>query len=359
MANTYPADYPQPNPLNVSAGKSLQSAVVDPMFQAANWLLAHHGHRGLVEAGFPRINGTWYASTSGNAYPAEPNAVYRIPYISGVTTAEVTVVCPGEADNDGIVKFSSGANSALVVCAGFGVFSATLTLDFGANDYATVMVFAKATAGKTIYVQGLNISYEPAVSPLAAGLRDDGGVAFDEDEHGIDEPLAADAMDYLIGDMEALDTVPQTYAQWSCWRADGAADEDVRLPSQPNVWIVPVWHRIDGQDAKTLTAWVRVREQAAETQVAITVGDTYRPGGLQIKRIPIAIGTDEAWLSIQLPLEHDLRVATGMPPGYDTMMITIWPDSTTPAESDLTLTIPCRADKLTSAIVLSVCIWGV
>ena len=377
MANLVPGAYPKPNPLNVSAGKAIRSASaldpgangfgVDPLFQSANWLLANFGHRDVVTACWPRIDGVWQATETALAFGA-PNAVYRIPKVPGLTSITVTFVVPvvgGFIVPEGEIEFHGGGAVANFVVVAPGIYTGSVALDFGVLDYATVFIYAKTNAGKTFYLESLDLSYAPASSPMPSGVRaEDGAIAFDEGQFDPDQPLTAEAMHALFDDIDAIESVKQTYAQWSVWRINGDAPAaaDVRLHSIPNTWVVPVWRKPDNPAIaeETLKAWVRLEGLGtAATQVVICVGAGYNPNLQTRVVIPVNAGAAENWYEVDVPVKHDLRVATGMPPGYDTMVISIWPNSSTSDGSNLEQTIPTNADKLSTALIRSVCIWGV
>lgn len=358
MANLIPVVYPKPNPLNIASGKSIREGNVEPILQSSNWLLANHGHRDVVVACFPFITGSWYAEETNTGYPSEPNAVYRIPYVEGVDTALLRVYAPSEADQAGTIRVNSGDGNVDLAIPGAGFYDVDVPLGFHPDGYSTFKIYTKADAGKTLYIQSLTISYPEADGPLPAGQRSDDSVPFDQEEFNPNKPMSADVEDFIIGNLEALAETHQTYIQWSGWRVTGGTTEFSRMASLPTMWVCPVWHETDMENYN-LEVYVRAEGTDVDSQIVIGVGDTFNPSRQVVKKIAVASGSGEIWYHTTIKLRRHVRIQTGAPPGYDTILVSIWPESSSSEDNSIEQSMNVRSDRLSTATILSVSAWGV
>lgn len=367
MAKTF-GTYPAPDPLLVSAGVALVEAGESPTGEALNWLKAYYGRRDLVVAGFPTLGGgdvpmTGYQATeSATAYPASPCAAWAIPPIPGMTSVKVVCEVAAEAALDGWIEVVSiiGGDTQSTHAVTAGRKTLTLAVDVS-GGYDIVEIRLKAdSAGKVISLWGVTIQPDVLTSPLASGVAGDGFVGVDAAEMDANEPLSSDLMDTMRTDLGCIRDTPQSYYQYSTWRHDGAGTaKDVRMPACPHVAVCPVWVG-SWRDGYTVTVMVRAQGAAGtDTYVVVYAGDTYRPRGRQVATITIPAAAAEAWYSTTIRLPQGRRVATGMPPGWDSVFLCVWPDGSAAVPSDLPRELGVASGDITTTYaLLSVSAWG-
>jgi len=356
MANTIPGTYPAPDPLGVSAGQPLDSASVAPLFSSANWVRAHLGAREVVSQAFPFTDGASIYQDSKAAFAG--GLVWRVPEVTrSRTTLDCRVYAGGPAGSEVRFRSATGADTATINVTGAAKWhSATLDYDPSGDGYDTITMDSHSDGVTPMTIESVALLAQRLSSPLAVGKdAADSFVAFDDGEYAVGEGLSSDGMARLRTDLGAVRDTPQVYVMHSAAASvDGL--EGV-LQSRPHVWAAPVWV------ASTQNHWdldVHVRATGlvgVASQVVVSAGTRYIPPGRVEAVISVPSGAAEAWYSTTLRLVNNPgnRVVNGMPAGYETVVLTVWPVGTGWYASNK---IGLDTTRMTTAAVNSVCIWG-
>ena len=367
MANAVTAALPVPDVGLVLAGQSLDSAPATVFGQANNWAMAHVG------SGTPRVSqsyplrgssapGTAIAQYSTNAL--NDVASWRIPDTRGATSVDCYLLAmstTGAAE----VKWTSSTGAASTGLQLIGAAWAlhgpfALTVDT-TGGYETVTMHLDGNTD-TIYLAGVTIVVPPDASPLAAVATPIGCIPIDADELAVDEPLASGTGRQIIDNVSALRDVPHVYWSWSgledCTVDGIIGTRGRRMLAVPHVMPCVVWVDTD-KESWSLTIHVRCNRIGSATTVVVHACTSVEPDYLRSVTIAIPGGATRDWYTGSLELPTGRRKLQGLPAGWETVYLLIWPEPTaTNAAAQWQEREGGEPGMQSTAEIESVSIWG-
>lgn len=367
MANTVPAALPVPDVGLVLAGQSLDSVPVAVFGQANNWAMAQVG------SGTPRISqsyplrgssapGTAIAQYSTNA--ANNVAEWQIPDTRGATSVNCYLLAmstTGAAEVEWKSTTAVAATGVQLIGATWALHGPfALTIDATAG-FETVTMYLDGN-GDTIHLAGVWVGVPPDASPLAAAATSIGCIPIDASELAVDEPLASGTGRQIIDNVSALRDVPHVYWNWSgledCTVDGIIGDRGKRMLSVPHVMPCIVWADTD-KESWSLTIKVRCQQKGDDRFVAVHACTSVEPDYLRSVTIAVPTGGARAWFSGTLELPTGRRKLQGLPSGWETVYLLIWPEPTaTSAAAQWQEREGGEPGMQSTAEIESVSIWG-
>lgn len=367
MANTVPASLPVPDVGLVLAGQSLDAAPATVFGQANNWAMAQVG------SGTPRIAqsyplrgssspGTAIAQYSTNA--VNDVASWRIPDTRGATSVDCYILAKSTT---GAAEVEWRSTTALAVTGVQLIGSAwalhgpfALTID-ATGGYETVTMYLDGN-GDTIHIADVTVVVPPDASPLAAVETPIGCIAIDADELGVDEPLGSDTGRQIIDNAEALRDVPHVYWNWSgledCTVDGITGDRGRYMMAVPHVMPCLVWADTE-RESWELTIHVRCHQKGDDRFVAVHACTSVEPDYLRSVTIDVPAGISRTWYTGTLQLPTGRRKLQGLPSGWETVYLLIWPEPTaTGAAAQWQEREGGEPGMQSTAYIESVSIWG-
>lgn len=324
MARTVPSSYTAPDPgLYIPEeviGEATSTGKPEALAMAGQYLAALHR---------PTIHQCWHPTDDicrrTATMPARPAAgsygtsvaIWRVPPYANRTGlvcaadclrsgATGTVRFRGVAA-DSISDLTAGAARAWVVGGG-------VTLDFTAG-YDDVEMYIAGTGAADTHVYAAYGEFATMSSPMSAPAASDGYVPFDADELDDDEPLSADAMARLSGNMTELKSRVQVFYIWSRianTSAGGAAP--ATMPAYTHRFPVSV-NRGTTRRQRKVTVWVRsINAGGSDQYVRILAGGSRADmsDGRVVGTITVPAGTaalDWFTADVAVPEEYAFRGA--------------------------------------------------
>ncbi len=372
MAKTF-STWPAPDAVNVSSGQALRVTPVPTLGEGINYVRAIYGRRDLVVAGFPGLSGALVPLSGHQAietqtvYSEFPQAAWRVPVLPDTTEVIVEVEVLSTLSLDGWIKVV--ANSTTTEHA-IGAGKVILPVDVDtASTFQTVEVYLRAdSVGKNIAIANVSIYAEVLTSPHAAGAGSDGFCGVDEDEMAADEGLSSDLMVGIESDLGCIRDTPQTYFQWSGWRpVSGVAEKQAAMDAAPHSVVCPVWVG-SWRDGYEIDVHVRAKSDPVDdVRIVIGVGRSIKPPYARMAVITVAAAAATDWHTTTIRLPQNMRVAGGMPAGWESVFMTVWPIGQNPDVGNLAADLHRTRDNFTAGAgtpettaggVLSVSAWG-